>query len=47
LVGDTAFSLISSILKDTPPPVSAVNRKVPLTLERVITRALAKDPAGR
>ena len=45
--GDTAVSVISSVLKDTPPPVSGVNRAVPLALERVITRALAKDPAER
>ena len=45
--GDTAVSVISAILKDTPRPVSAMNRAVPPALERVITRALAKDPAER
>jgi Tol biopolymer transport system component len=45
--GDTVFSVISSIIKDTPAPVSAVNRAAPLALERIITRALAKDPAAR
>ncbi len=45
--GDTTFSLISSIIKDTPPPLSAVNRRVPRELDRIVARALAKDPAQR
>jgi serine/threonine protein kinase len=45
--GDTALSLISSIIKDTPPPLSEVNRRVPPDLDRIVARALAKDPARR
>jgi Tol biopolymer transport system component len=45
--GDSFFSIISSILKDTPAPVSSVNRVMPASLDRIITRALAKDPADR
>ncbi len=45
--GDTTFSLISSIIKDTPPHLSAVNRDIPRELDRIVARALAKDPALR
>jgi eukaryotic-like serine/threonine-protein kinase len=45
--GDTVFSVISSIIKDTPPRLSDVNRHVPPTLDRIVTKALAKDPAER
>jgi Tol biopolymer transport system component len=45
--GDTAFSLISSIIKDTPLPLSEVRRDIPPALERIVTKALAKDPAQR
>src|SRR5512136_309952 len=45
--GDTAFSLISSIIKDTPRALSEVKRGVPPALERIVAKALAKDPAER
>ena len=45
--GDTALSVISSIIKDTPAPVTAVNRAAAPVLDRIVTRALAKDPAER
>ncbi len=45
--GDTPMSVISSILKDTPPPVSNVNASAPGELDRIIRRALQKDPAKR
>jgi eukaryotic-like serine/threonine-protein kinase len=45
--GDTVFSLISSIIKDTPPRLSDLNRSVPAALDRIVTRALAKEPAER
>jgi Tol biopolymer transport system component len=45
--GDTSFSVISSIIKDTPPPLSLVKRDVPPALDRIVTKALAKDPAER
>jgi len=45
--GDTALSVISSIIKDSPAPLSEVKRDVPPALDRIVTRALAKDPAQR
>ena len=45
--GDTVFSLISSIIKDTPARLSDVKRSVPPALDRIVTKALAKDPAER
>jgi Tol biopolymer transport system component/tRNA A-37 threonylcarbamoyl transferase component Bud32 len=45
--GDSAFSVISSILKDAPPPLSSVKRDVTPALERIVTKALAKNPADR
>jgi hypothetical protein len=45
--GDTAFSLISSIIKDTPARLLDVKRSVPPSLDRIVTKALAKDPAER
>ena len=45
--GDSAVSLISSIIKDTPRLLSEVKRAVPPALDRVVARALAKDPAQR
>lgn len=45
--GDTNVSVISSILKDTPPPVTELNPSLPSGLARVIRRSLAKDPSRR
>jgi serine/threonine protein kinase/Tol biopolymer transport system component len=45
--GDTNVSLISSILKDTPPPIADVNPSLPAGITRVVRRALAKDPSRR
>jgi Tol biopolymer transport system component len=45
--GDTAVSLISAILKDTPARLSDVKRSTPPSLDRIVTKALAKDPALR
>jgi serine/threonine protein kinase len=45
--GDTSLSVLSSILKDTPRPVTELNPSLPQELSRIIRRALAKDPERR
>ena len=45
--GDTSLSILSSILKDTPRPVTDINPALPRDLGRIIRRALAKDPERR
>ena len=45
--GDTKISVITSILRDTPPTVSDINNSLPSHLGRVINRTLAKDPSRR
>ncbi|MFQ5700840.1 MAG: protein kinase [Acidobacteriota bacterium] len=45
--GDTKVSLISSILRDIPPPVTDLNRALPRHLGRIIKRCLAKEPQRR
>jgi eukaryotic-like serine/threonine-protein kinase len=45
--GDTTVSVLSSILKDTPPPVTQVNATLPRDVARIVNRCLMKDPARR
>jgi eukaryotic-like serine/threonine-protein kinase len=45
--GDTGLSVISAILKDTPPSVTDVRPDVPKDIARVVKRCLAKDPQRR
>ena len=45
--GDTSISIISSIVRDTPRSITAVNPALPRDLERIVRRALAKDPERR
>jgi serine/threonine protein kinase len=45
--GDSVLSVLSSIIRDTPPPVAEINPKIPLELDRVIRRCLNKNPARR
>jgi Tol biopolymer transport system component len=45
--GDTNVSIISSILKDTPNPVTDLNPSLPAGLAKVIRRSLSKDPSRR
>nr|NIV48173.1 protein kinase [Gammaproteobacteria bacterium] len=45
--GDSVPALISSILRDDPPPVHAVREHLPASLGRIIERCLAKQPALR
>ncbi|MBI3449730.1 MAG: protein kinase [Acidobacteria bacterium] len=44
--GDTAVSLLSSILKDNPPPVTQLNASLPRDLARIVSRCLMKDRPG-
>jgi len=43
----TAAELISSILRDTPKPVTEVRAELPTGLQRILERCLAKEPAER
>ncbi len=45
--GDTAASLLSSILKDIPQSATEVNPKVPRDLGKIIRRCLVKDTEHR
>jgi serine/threonine protein kinase/Tol biopolymer transport system component len=45
--GDTSVSVISSIIKDTPPSVVDIKPALPRDLSRIIKRALVKDPEHR
>ncbi len=45
--GKSPMSLMGSILRDTPPPVSSLQRTAPAALDRLIATCLAKDPEDR
>ena len=45
--GDTAASLISSILKDKPEPVTAFSPSLPRDIARIVRRCLVKDRTRR
>ena len=45
--GASQASLISSIMKEEPAPISAVAPMAPTALDRVVRRCLAKDPEDR
>jgi eukaryotic-like serine/threonine-protein kinase len=45
--GDTNVSVISSIIKDTPTPITDTNPNLPGDLARIVRRCLAKDPERR
>ena len=45
--GGTQASLISSIMKEDPPPISQVAPMSPPALDRVVRKCLAKDPEDR
>ncbi len=45
--GDTSVSLISSIVKDTPPSIDTVRAELPHHLARIVNRCLDKDPKRR
>jgi serine/threonine protein kinase len=45
--GATTVTVLSSILKDTPPPVTDLKGTLPPELGRIIKHCLVKDPARR
>ena len=45
--GDSTASLLSAILRDTPPPVTDTHPTLPPELARIVRRCLEKDPARR
>jgi Tol biopolymer transport system component len=45
--GSSRVSILSSILNDTPPPVTAVKPALPARFSRIVARALEKDPERR
>jgi serine/threonine protein kinase/WD40 repeat protein len=45
--GDSTIMILSSIIKDSPPPAFEVNSSLPRDLDRIIMHCLAKDPARR
>ncbi len=45
--GDNYLAIATTIARNTPAPLSSLRTGVPLALERVVERALAKQPAAR
>ncbi len=45
--GDSNVSVLSSVLKDTPPSVTALRPELPKELARIVKHCLAKDPEDR
>jgi len=45
--GRNSVSVMSAILKDTPPPVSQLKPVSPVAVDRLIARCLAKNPDDR
>ena len=45
--GDTPASILSSVLKDTPPSVTELRPTLPRDLGRIVRRCLNKDPERR
>ena len=45
--GKTALSLVTSILRDTPPPPRSLRPEIAPRLEAIVSRCLQKDPAAR
>jgi serine/threonine protein kinase len=46
-VGDSDFQVLEKVRKAEVLPPSTYNRKIPEALERIVLKALAKDPADR
>ena len=45
--GDTNLSILSSILRDTPKPITDLQPTAPERLDQIIRRCLEKNPEGR
>jgi eukaryotic-like serine/threonine-protein kinase len=45
--GDTASSILTAILNNTPPAPRSINPSVPISLEHLVLRLLAKDRRAR
>ncbi|MBK8256164.1 MAG: protein kinase [Polyangiaceae bacterium] len=45
--GDTDFATVKQVQKAEIPSISQINKDVPLPLERIIARSLARDPKER
>jgi hypothetical protein len=45
--GDNSTSILTSVLRDTPPPVRDVRGELPRHLGRIVRRCLQKDPERR
>jgi serine/threonine protein kinase len=46
-LGDTDFQTVKRVQAAQVPSISQINRKVPQELEKIMARALARDPAAR
>src|SRR5271155_4458693 len=46
-MGDTDFQTVKKVQAAAVPSISAINKKVPPDLEKIIIRALARDPSQR
>jgi eukaryotic-like serine/threonine-protein kinase len=46
-LGDTDFQTVKKVQGALVPAISGINRKVPLELEKIINRSLARDPQQR
>ena len=45
--GDSETAAWFSLLHDTPPPLRSIRTEIPVRLDRLVSRALEKDPARR
>jgi eukaryotic-like serine/threonine-protein kinase len=46
-LGETDFQTVKKVQQAVVPPVGQLNKKVPPELERIVNKALARDPAHR
>lgn len=46
-LGDTDFQTVKKVQQAQVPPISQINHKVPIELERIVNRALARDSNQR